>query len=181
MREEDDDALWDSESWNALYKAHIRAVRRIDNPPGSGALTLRRRGGGGPAHDPAWLRARFVAHLVGEEGYRPAMEAPAGIDLVVATPDGVVTAFAFPHPDLRAGIAAMAEALRAGTIRVGLAIMPSNDLRPMLGMGDEASTIAAMTLWQEVGAEVDRGMFGLSIVEHDEETDDPAVPPLRLS
>lgn len=181
MREEDDDALWDTPSWTALYDAHLRALRRIDNPPGSGALTLPRPGASGLAGDPAWLRARFVAHMLDDEGFRAAMAPPEGIDLVVATDDGIVAAFAFPGAGLRASIAAMAGALLAGTIRVGLVIVPSTELRPLLAMTEDASASAATLLWTELGAEVDRGMFGLSIVEHDGETDDPAVMPLRLS
>lgn len=183
MREEDEVVL-DSKAWDALYAAHMRAIRRIENPPGSGALTLRRPGGPGGANDPAWLRARFVQSMVGDEGFAPVMDAPAGLDIVVASGDGEVTGFAcWPGSGeaLRQAVGAIAGGLQEGWLRVGLVILPSASLLPLLAVADECGTGAAMAAWGEVGDAVTQGSFGISIVEQDGVTDDPAVATLRLS
>lgn len=183
MREEDE-VVFDSTAWDALYKAHIRAIRRIDNPPGSGALTMRRPVPPVLAGDAAWLRDRFLRHLVADEGYAPVLDAPDGLDLVVASGDGIATGFAcFPGSEaaLREAVGVIASGLRQGWLRVGLVVVPSASLMSLLAAPGEWGTGAAMAAWGEVGDDVTQGSFGITIVEHDGETDDPAVAALRLS
>lgn len=181
MRDEDE-VVDDSAAWDALFVAHRNAIRRIDNPRGSGALTLRRPEAG-VANDPAWLRARFVRHLLHDEGVRAVTEGSGGFDVLAETEDGITTAFDWAAGDLaglRRSVAMMATALEHGTIRAGILIVPSAELNELLDLPDRATTVQAMKAWGEVAEAIGRGTFGLTIVEHDGHTNDPAVPPLAL-
>ncbi|MBR0661015.1 PDDEXK family nuclease [Neoroseomonas oryzicola] len=181
MRDEDE-VVVDSAAWDALFVAHRNAIQRIDNPRGSGALTLRRPEAG-IANDPAWLRARFVRHLLHDEGIRAVTEGSGGFDVLAETEDGMTTAFDWAAGDLgglRRSVAAMAAAFRHGTIRAGILIIPSAELKELLDLPDRATTAEAMQAWGEVADGIARGTFGLTIVEHDGHTNAPAVPPLAL-
>jgi hypothetical protein len=66
----------------------------------------------------------------------------------------------------------------AGLIDIGVVILPSRQLYPHLtdriGNWEELSPYLA--LWHHVGQSVKRGLLAVTVVEHDELTDDPAVP-----
>ena len=182
MRDEDE-VVADSATWDEIFAAHRIAIRRIDNPPGSGALTLRNPGPG-IANQPAWLRARFLHEMAQDEAVRATTEGPEGFDLVVTTPDGITTAFDWADGDLagvRRSISGMVAALRAGTIRAAILIVPSSDLKDLLDLPDRATTAQVMQVWAEMAEGIDRGSFGITMVEHDGRTDHPAVPPLSLT
>jgi hypothetical protein len=181
MRDEDE-VVADSAAWDAVFSAHRKAIGRIDNPPGSGALTLRRPGPG-VANDPAWLRARFLRQMALDGAGGAAADGPEGFDLVVATEDGITTSFDWADGDLagvRRSIAGMAAALRTGAVRAAILIVPSGDLKELLDLPDRATTMQVMQVWTEMAEGIDRGTFGITMVEHDGQTDDPAIPPLAV-
>jgi hypothetical protein len=66
----------------------------------------------------------------------------------------------------------------AGLIDIGVVILPSRQLYPHLtdriGNWEELSPYLA--LWHHVGNSVKRGLLAVTVVEHDELTDDAAVP-----
>ena len=66
----------------------------------------------------------------------------------------------------------------AGLIDIGVVILPSQqlyrNLTDRIGNWEELSPYLA--LWHHVGHSVKRGLLAVTVVEHDEVTDDPAVP-----
>jgi hypothetical protein len=66
----------------------------------------------------------------------------------------------------------------ADLIDIGVVILPSRQLYPHLtdriGNWEELSPYLA--LWHHVGQSVKRGLLAVTVVEHDELTDDPTVP-----
>jgi hypothetical protein len=66
----------------------------------------------------------------------------------------------------------------AGMIQIGVVILPSRQLYPHLtdriGNWEELSPYLA--LWHHVGQSVRRGLVAVTVVEHDELTDDPSIP-----
>jgi hypothetical protein len=68
--------------------------------------------------------------------------------------------------------------LNAGIIQAGVVIIPSRPLyihlTDRIGNIDELS--GYLSLWQSSRARVKRGLLALTVVEHDELTDDPQIP-----
>ena len=66
----------------------------------------------------------------------------------------------------------------AGLIDIAVVVLPSRQLYPHLtdriGNWEELSPYLA--LWHHVGHSVKRGLLAVTVVEHDEVTEDPAVP-----
>jgi hypothetical protein len=66
----------------------------------------------------------------------------------------------------------------AGLIEIGIVILPSRQLYPHLTdrIGNWEELSPYMPLWHHVGQGVQRGLLAVTVVEHDELTDDPSVP-----
>lgn len=68
--------------------------------------------------------------------------------------------------------------LMAGLIDIGVLIVPSRALYPHLTdrIGNWEELSPYMGYWHQVGGLVERGLLAVTVVEHDELTDNPAVP-----
>jgi len=66
----------------------------------------------------------------------------------------------------------------AGLIEIGIVILPSRQLYPHLTdrIGNWEELSSYMPLWHFVGSGVQRGLLAVTVVEHDELTDDPSIP-----
>lgn len=66
----------------------------------------------------------------------------------------------------------------AGLIEIGIIILPSRQLYPHLTdrIGNWEELSSYMTLWHSIGSGVQRGLLAVTVVEHDELTDDPSIP-----
>lgn len=66
----------------------------------------------------------------------------------------------------------------AGLIEIGFVILPSRQLYPHLTdrIGNWEELSSYMTLWHSIGGGVQRGLLAVTVVEHDELSDDPSVP-----
>src|SRR5690606_31448964 len=63
-----------SREWESIHTAYVRSIQRIDNPRGSGKLSLRKK-----EQDPAskqwnrngvsYLKNRFLEHMTQDEGW----------------------------------------------------------------------------------------------------------------
>ena len=64
-----------SPDWKALHDGYVRSIRSIDNPLGSGTLTLRQRAvladGKDGRNGVGYLRKRFLEHIRDVEGWEP--------------------------------------------------------------------------------------------------------------
>lgn len=69
-------------------------------------------------------------------------------------------------------------ALVAGQVEVAVLIVPSRDMYPHLTdrIGNWLELSPYLHFWKKVGHFVKRGLLAVTVVEHDELTDDPAVP-----
>jgi len=66
----------------------------------------------------------------------------------------------------------------AGLIDIGVVVLPSRQLYPHLTdrIGNWEELCPYLALWHHFGRGVKRGLLALTVVEHDELTDDPSVP-----
>jgi hypothetical protein len=69
-------------------------------------------------------------------------------------------------------------ALITGQIEVGVLVVPSRALYPHLTdhIGNWMELSPYLPFWKKVGAHIKRGLLAVTVVEHDELTDDPNVP-----
>lgn len=72
----------------------------------------------------------------------------------------------------------LAIALGAGIIDIGVLIVPSRDLYEHLTdrIGNISELSGYLSMWEGLKSSVKRGVLAITVVEHDELTDDPAVP-----
>lgn len=72
----------------------------------------------------------------------------------------------------------LAIALSAGIIDIGVLIVPSRLLYEHLTdrIGNIAELSGYLSMWEGLKATVERGVLAITVVEHDELTDDPAIP-----
>lgn len=68
--------------------------------------------------------------------------------------------------------------LMAGLIDIGVLVVPSRALYPHLTdrIGNWEELTPYVAYWHQVGTLVEHGLLAVTVVEHDELTDDPAVP-----
>jgi hypothetical protein len=66
----------------------------------------------------------------------------------------------------------------AGLIDIGVLVVPSRALYPQLTdrIGHWEELTPYMAYWHQVGRLVERGLLAVTVVEHDELSDDPSVP-----
>lgn len=69
-------------------------------------------------------------------------------------------------------------ALKSGIIDIGVLIVPSRALYEHLTdrIGNISELSGYLAMWADVGQTVDRGLLAITVVEHDELTDDPNFP-----
>jgi hypothetical protein len=64
-----------SSDWNAIHSAYVRSIESIDNPPGTGLLTLRRKtrkqDGQWARNGVGYLRKQFLKQMVDVEKWKP--------------------------------------------------------------------------------------------------------------
>lgn len=64
-----------SADWRSLHESYVRSIESIDNPLGSGTLTLRRKvrlpNGQWARNGVGYLRTRFLEHIRDVEGWEP--------------------------------------------------------------------------------------------------------------
>lgn len=153
-----------------------------------------------------YLRQNFLNHIVEVEGWRaegladlglggqppirlyPTMEEyPIGVtifgdfDLVTTAPNGTRVAIEWETGNVSSSHRSMNKlvlALESGSVSVGVLIVPSRllyeHLTDRIGNFEELS--GYMRMWQSFGANVQRGLLAVSVVEHDHLTDDPNIP-----
>jgi hypothetical protein len=68
--------------------------------------------------------------------------------------------------------------MMAGLIDIGVVILPSRRLYPHLTdrIGNWQELSPYLALWHRTGQSVKRGLLAVTVVEHDELTDNPSVP-----
>lgn len=66
----------------------------------------------------------------------------------------------------------------AGLVDIGVVILPSRLLYSHLTdrIGNWMELSPYLPLWQKIGQSMERGLLAVTVVEHDELTDDPAIP-----
>ncbi len=205
-----------SSDWQSLHDSYVRSIQSIDNPKGSGRLTLRRkirlptdqwaRNGVG------YLRNSFLQHICNEEGWqseglvnlgRDRQQPPiklypmlgdyrepitsdfGGFDLVTSGRDGTKIAIEWETGNISSSHRSMnklAIALSAGVIEVGVLIVPSRNLYEHLTdrIGNISELSGYLSMWAGLKSTVQHGLLAISVVEHDELTDDLAFPFLKV-
>lgn len=75
----------------------------------------------------------------------------------------------------------LAIALGAGIVQVGVLILPSRSLYEHLTdrIGNISELSGYLSMWEGLKSTVTRGLLAITVVEHDELTDDPAFPFLK--
>lgn len=73
-------------------------------------------------------------------------------------------------------------ALASGAIQAGVVIVPSRDCYAQLTerIGNIGELSGYLELWEAAKVRVDRGLLAISVVEHDEVTDNPNIPYLPV-
>ena len=98
-------------------------------------------------------------------------------DLVTSTSMGMHVAIEWETGNISSSHRSMnklAIALRTGKIQVGVLIVPSRDLYEHLTdrIGNISELSGYLAMWKDLEAHVDRGLLAITVVEHDQLTDD---------
>jgi hypothetical protein len=154
--------LVSSADWQSIHTSYVRSIEHIDFPKGSGKLTLRRKtkrpDGQWNRNGVGYLRARFLEHMVNEEGWKAEIEFDLGrnripstlrlfpglepyqepitsdfgdFDLVTRGAEGTQVAIEWETGNISSSHRSMnklAIALETGKIEVGVLIVPTRDL-----------------------------------------------------
>ncbi len=158
----------------------------------------------------SYLKQRFFGHIVADEGWQaevtpeiglgqqdPILEFPSGkpydvprrsfggFDFFTTAPGGTRVAIEWETGNISSSHRSMNKmviALASGQMQVGVLLVPSRamyrNLTDRIGNFEELHSYLRM--WQSLGAGVERGLLAITVVEHDEETDDPALPYFRM-
>jgi hypothetical protein len=148
----------------------------------------------------------FVRHLVQKEGWLPeatvnikppatevilypslanhqeeVVSAFGGFDFFHTAKNGTVAAIEWETGNISSSHRSMnklAIALESEQIQIAVLIVPSRLLYEHLTdrIGNIAELSGYLAMWKAMGASVTRGLFAVSVVEHDALTDDPAFP-----
>jgi hypothetical protein len=72
-------------------------------------------------------------------------------------------------------------ALTTATVQIGVLIVPSRELYANLTdrIGNIGELSGYLSVWKDLETRIDRGLLAISVVEHDELTDDPRFPYFR--
>jgi hypothetical protein len=104
-----------------------------------------------------------------------------GFDFVTTASDGTHVAIEWETGNVSSShrsVNKLAIALISGSVHVGVLIVPSRPLYEHLtdriGNIDELS--GYLSMWKDLEARIERGLLAISVVEHDDLTDDPTYP-----
>jgi hypothetical protein len=102
-------------------------------------------------------------------------------DFVTTTPSGMLVAIEWETGNISSSHRSMnklAIALEAGQIQAGVLIVPSRDLYEHLTdrIGNISELSGYLSMWKQLGGSVGKGLLAISVVEHDELTDEPSHP-----
>lgn len=120
------------------------------------------------------------------EAYRePITSDFGGFDLVTKGDDGTQIAIEWETGNISSShrsVNKLAIALGAGIIQIGVLIVPSRSLYEHLTdrIGNIGELSGYLSMWESLKDSVPRGLLAISVVEHDELTDDPTLPFLAL-
>lgn len=120
------------------------------------------------------------------ESYRePITSDFGGFDLVTQGADGTNIAIEWETGNISSSHRSMnklAIALGAGIIQVGVLILPSRLLYEHLTdrIGNIGELSGYLSMWEGLKSNVERGLLAITVVEHDELTDDEAFPFLKV-
>lgn len=108
-----------------------------------------------------------------------------GFDLVTAGDGGTKIAIEWETGNISSSHRSMnklAIALAAGIVQVGVLIVPSRSLYEHLTdrIGNISELSGYLSMWEGLKSTVQRGLLAVTVVEHDELTDDPAVPFMKV-
>lgn len=106
-------------------------------------------------------------------------------DLVTTTPGGTHVAIEWETGNISSSHRSMnklAIALETGKIQIGVLIVPSRDLYDHLTdrIGNIGELSGYLAMWQTLGAGIEKGLLAITVVEHDELTDDADHPYLSV-
>ncbi|WP_103334471.1 hypothetical protein [Pseudotabrizicola formosa] len=152
----------ESPDWGDLHQSYLRAIAKIDNPRGSGRLKLREKvrqpNGQWSRNGVNYLKARFLEHMKGDEGWlpeglvqlkseaispelrlypsmmphrEPVTSTFGGFDFVTSGTQGAKVAIEWETGNISSSHRSMnklAIALQLGIIQVGVLIVPSRSL-----------------------------------------------------
>lgn len=157
-----------------------------------------------------YLKQRFIGHIVRDEGWLEEVtpevrfieqeeitEYPSGepykmpptsfgrFDFVTTAPNGTRVAIEWETGNVSSShrsMNKMAIALASGDISAGVLLVPSRKLYRHLTdrIGNFEELRSYFRMWQSLKAGVERGLLAVTVVEHDNETDDSAIPYFRL-
>lgn len=207
----------DSPSWSAIHESYLRSIASIENPRGSGQLTLRRitrrPDGQWNRNGVGYLRQQFLKNLVNTERWQPEAQhdlakklKPAtlklypqrtehtepvdsefgGFDFVTTIGvDKLHVAIEWETGNISSShrsLNKLAIALENGAIGAGILIVPSRHLYRHLTdrIGNIQELSGYLAMWHGIGRNVKRGLLAISVVEHDELTEDRKVPYLKI-
>lgn len=105
-------------------------------------------------------------------------------DFVTTAPSGTHVAIEWETGNISSShrsLNKLAIALGAGKIHAGVLILPSRDLYEHLTdrIGNIGELSPYLAMWSGLASTVERGLLALAVVEHDELTDDEAIPYLK--
>jgi Restriction endonuclease BamHI len=120
-----------------------------------------------------------------EEYREPITSDFGGFDLVTAGKDGTKIAIEWETGNISSSHRSMnklAIALAAGIVQVGVLIVPSRSLYEHLTdrIGNISELSGYLSMWEGLKSTVRRGLLAISVVEHDDLTDDPSFPFLKV-
>lgn len=116
------------------------------------------------------------------EAYRePITSDFGGFDFITTAPMGTKVAIEWETGNISSSHRSMnklAIALAGDIVQVGVLIVPSRDLYEHLTdrVGNIGELSGYLSMWESLKASVKRGLLAISVVEHDELTDDAAFP-----
>lgn len=201
-----------TDAWRLAHESYVRSIRRIDNPPGSGSLTLRRISPDkSQRNGVTYLKHRFVEHMREEtwlteapvalrsghdhptlrtypdlqEHVEPIGAKFGGFDFMSITPDGSRIGIEWETGNISSShrsLNKLSLALSNGDIQAGVLIIPTREM--YFHMTDRIGNITELSpylaFWERTKNMVERGLLALTVVEHDELSDDDALPYLKL-
>ena len=106
-------------------------------------------------------------------------------DFITSTPAGMHVAIEWETGNISSSHRSMnklAIALAAGQIQAGVLVVPSRDLYQHLTdrIGNIGELSPYLPMWSGLSSTVDRGVLAVTVVEHDELTDDETLPYLGM-
>lgn len=116
-----------------------------------------------------------------ESYYEPITSNFGGFDFITTTPNGLKIAIEWETGNISSSHRSMnklAIALNNGIIQVGVLILPSRDLYEHLTdrIGNIGELSGYLSMWESLKSSVRHGLLAITVVEHDELTDDTDFP-----